>query len=437
MRAIPSVRATENSFWVGTQDESTEAPTYDHVYEALLVSEGHRRRGGVWIEGGPFFAEKSRLENSCMLEMPSWYYYGVHHGRTRFFGVEPLRLRRVPTVGSDSNGVGRRVIDAVQSNKALQGEYYTRGILRTRPGRPEASLGQFLAELRDFPSVPGRSLLRALRGVPLRGVVPSIRTEMNYFRRAARASGEEYLNFVFGWKPFVQDLQAFYTLCKGIDASIQKLVDENRKNIRRRTSFGTSTVVVPSVAGAGHGSWNQPMVSCGGYSVPPSGTGVTSVSRVTKTTTRTWFVAGYRYHIPNTTSWLWKGRAVAALFGAFPTPELLWNVTPWTWLIDWFEDVGSLAGYFSPTAVDALVTRYAFTMRTTRIVEECVANTRLDPAATSNRQWSGCAGVLRTLRTRVTKQRGTGWAPFGTSQNLPSLNAKQVAILAALGLSRV
>jgi hypothetical protein len=191
------------------------------------------------------------------------------------------------------------------------------------------------------------------------------------------------------------------------------------------------------VAGAGNYSGAQPMVACGGYSVPSGGTGETHVSRVTRVTTDTWFVAGYRYYIQDTTSWLWKGKAAAILFGAFPTPELVYDLTPWSWLVDWFEDLGSLAGYFSPSAVDALTTRYAFTMRTTRTVEECTASSRLNPSSTSTRQWQGCAGVLRTLRTRVTKQRGAGWAPFGTGLNPPSLTAKQVAIVAALGLSQV
>jgi hypothetical protein len=166
--------------------------------------------------------------------------------------------------------------------------------------------------------------------------------------------------------------------------------------------------------------------------------GLTSFTATVRNYTRTWFSAGYRYWIKDTSSWLWRGKATAILFGAFPTPELVYAVTPWTWLTDWFTDLGDIFALYSPTAVDNLVTRYAFAMRTTRITEERCAHTEVSPANSASRKWTGGRATLRSLYQIETKQRGFGMFPFGTSNlQTQSLTKRQTAILTALATSRV
>jgi hypothetical protein len=251
------------------------------------------------------------------------------------------------------------------------------------------------------------------------------------------ASANEYLNYEFGWRPFVDDFRNFYKLSKSLDTMIAKLVLENNTNIRRRANFGTTTKV-EEIATWHKSSWNFPVFNCGGADGFPAASGKTHITATITTTTDTWFVAGYRYFIPDTQSWLWFGKAVSVLFGVYPSPELLYNITPWTWLADWWVDLGSFYSYLSPTAVENLVTRYAFTMRKVRTVEEWTASTTLNASDYPNLKWKGDHAVLRSLHTKVTKQRGSGWSPFGAflSPLSTSLTPKQIGILAALGISR-
>lgn len=436
-RPLPAVELRlDNPVPVGhyTVAGNSEKPCQGWRYRALLCSEPHYRYPtGYWSGGGPFWAEQAVMSHQGSLEVPNWRYVN-ELGPTRLMGVSRLYAMNPPAFGSVKSGqiVGSRVIDAQVELRNLQGANYTKGILRTRPGQSEAGVGQFLAELKDLPRVPGGDLLRALKGVPLRQVVPTI---LSQFRKFLSLSAGEYLNYEFGWRPFVNDLQQTYRLAKRIDTAIQVLVANNHKNLRRYANLGVERVTTQDYNTPATYGW--PGYDCGGFGAMAATSGLTYLTGSTTTWTKTWFVAGYRYDIPDTSSWLWKGKAVAVLFGVFPTPDLLYNITPWTWLADWFTDVGDIVAYFSPNAVENLVTRYAFTMRHVVRRDECVAHVRLDARSDPLFTWPAGKGVLRSLLTQEIKQRGHGWAPFGTSwPGAAPLTVRQKAILAALGISR-
>jgi hypothetical protein len=434
VRPLPAiVSAINSSTPVG---HYTAAGSHDVVqdweYHALLMSEPHYRLpGGSWSGGGPFWAEHAELRHHGELKVQQWKYVD-ELGPTRGKGVSRLAFDRLPIYGQPKAGlVGKTRTDARVELAGLQGANYTKGILRTRPGQSEASLGQFLAELKDLPTVPGRGLLKALQGVPLKKIVPAIRARAASF---LGASASEHLNYEFGWRPFLKDLRDFRALSKRIDTSLQRLIRENHRNIRRRASLGRDRVTVQDYNTPN--AYNFPLWDCGGFDAMAATSGHTYISGYTTTETRTWFVAGYRYDIPDTNSWLWRGRAAAVLYGAFPTPELVYSVTPWSWLADWFTDLGDLVGYFSPNAVDALVTRYAFTMREVIRTDECTANTRWEKRSDPLFTWQDARGILTSKRKLISRQRAHGYAPFGTNLVSGTLSARQAAILASIGISR-
>jgi hypothetical protein len=445
MRALPAIRflyplePTE----VG-HEFAVDGVAAGYEYEALLISQPHwRTASGGWTGpfghgGGPFWQERIALSHYGRLEVPSWFYFGIDYGRTVWKGVGRLYADQGPpyygAVAKGPLGVGRRIIDAQADLKNLTRDNYTRGILRTRPGVSQASFGQFIAELRDLPKIPGQSFLRALRGRPLKEIAKAAQTHASSF---LGATANEYLNWEFGWRPFVKDLQDFRKVLKTLDTSLARLVAENNKNIRRRASLGSDTVITPDVGTPWSSSF--PMWNCGGYGSTASATGHTYHTATTTRTTTTWFCAGYRYSIRDTSSWLWKGKAAAVLLGVLPTPKLLYDITPWTWLLNWTgeaDELGQWLSYVSPTAVDALVTRYAFTMRTVVTTEVLTSQCLLDPIDTPTRRWQGTKGTLTSIRRSTTKQRGTGWSPFGNSYPSSALTKRQLAVLAALGISR-
>jgi hypothetical protein len=159
-----------------------------------------------------------------------------------------------------------------------------------------------------------------------------------------------------------------------------------------------------------------------------------------------WYSAGYQYWIPDTTSWQWDAKAKLALFGLLPTPGALWDAMPWTWLGDWFTDVGEILDAISPTAVENLVQRYGYTMYHYQTMVE--AKSHVSHAHFDNEVFFPGLGyfgakypaVNRDFSTTYVKEmkvRAGGFNPFGPSVSLDSLSAGQTAILAALGLSKL
>jgi hypothetical protein len=50
------------------------------------------------------------------------------------------------------------------------------------------------------------------------------------------------------------------------------------------------------------------------------------------------------------------------MFGFQPTPSLIYNLTPWTWLIDYFTNLGDLYDNLSRGVEDRLIAEYFYLM---------------------------------------------------------------------------
>jgi len=252
----------------------------------------------------------------------------------------------------------------------------------------------------------------------------------------AKGLADEYLNLEFGWRPFVQDVREMYSLWKRLDKVLADLKRQNGKWQRRYAALDkeNATEVVEDES-----------VPYGFFGV--GGGNLSHVLRPTqtlryaslRTERKTWFVGSFRYWIPDVSSSLWNARARAALFGALPTPQVLWEVMPWSWLIDWFLDVDDTLGWISPGAVDNLVCRYSYIMRREKRTLDLVATTIQSGADNAGSQvWPELRGQDGAVRSRFiteTKARVPGGNPFGGSVNT-TLTSRQVGILAALGISR-
>lgn len=317
--------------------------------------------------------------------------------------------------------------------------YYASGYAKARPGNPVADTGQFLIELRDLPQVPFRGAAQRYASLARRtgGVFSTLPKLMLGELENFKNLGSEYLNVVFGWKPFVNDLRKMYNLWKEVDKRMAQIVRENGRNIRRKAqvAYDAGTDKEPQVyypwafaqMVGGPPNW---MNDCGSlYDVE------------TRWDRRVWFSGSFRYFIPDTGSSQWDARARAALFGALPTPELLWNVLPWTWLIDWFSNVGDVVSNLSVNALDNLVTNYSYIMMQYNWEKRCTVQTwhGYVPEGTYlplKSGWNAYAGSFTSREGYVTKSRVGGGNPFGLNVKLEDLSPYQLGILAALGLSR-
>lgn len=74
-------------------------------------------------------------------------------------------------------------------------------------------------------------------------------------------------------------------------------------------------------------------------------------------------------NFPTLDSPLLRTKVVAEHFGAYPDPADIWNLIPWTWLIDWFSNVSSYLGLISEIINDNSLVNFGFmTYRSVSVV---------------------------------------------------------------------
>jgi len=287
-------------------------------------------------------------------------------------------------------------VEALNLNPAVWG---ATGFARCKPGNPTASVGQFLIELRDLPRIPFQQLSKF------------------------RDLGSEYLNVVFGWKPFVQDLISMYNTFANLRAQLERLVANRGKPIKRRMRLGNTESVSTSSTTSPFGNvWLYP--STGTVSFP-------STKTVDVTTHQDFEFSGtFKYWIPDLGENLWTNKATYALFGLNPTPKLLWDVIPWTWLIGWCSNIGDVLANISSNAVDSLVADHAYVVG---------KHTRVTTTTVNGGQMSLQGTVIPvTCSASITDEvlHRVPASPYGFGILPTSLDAGQIAILSALGISR-
>jgi hypothetical protein len=91
-----------------------------------------------------------------------------------------------------------------------------------------------------------------------------------------------------------------------------------------------------------------PYNSGGDYAI--TGSGVLSWRRAQYVDN--WFVGTFGYYVPDIGSSEWTNRAKGILSGLKPTPGELYALIPWSWLADWFGNVGTILSNLSTNAVD-------------------------------------------------------------------------------------
>lgn len=225
----------------------------------------------------------------------------------------------------------------------------------------------------------------------------------------AKQAGGEYLNVQFGWLPLVSDITQFAYAVRNSSTIIQQYRDNANKKLRRRFRF-------PTVYSQITGQSNAAIRTAASY---PVGSTMTFYYRNRQE--ETWFSGAFKYYLPvgNSAGERFQRYLQYAdkLLGVKLTPEVLWNVAPWSWAVDWKTDVGDVVRNYSHIGHDGLVLQYGYVM-----------NHYLDMSQTISRY-----GYTLSKREKKVRLPAT---PYGFGVDLSKLSSKQISILVALGLSR-
>jgi len=375
-------------------------------------SEGHpfrnkKNRPGGDV-GGPFFSQ-----STSWVSVPEARDYEVH----RFNGsqiwawqhatvwpVNPLTLTfPSPIASSDTE------LDAKG----------TTAIARSSPTNSVADAATFLGELvKDgLPHLPGIRLWEERI-------------------KAYQKLGDEFLNHVFGWLPFVGDIKQIAHGVRRADAVMRQYERDAGKMVRRRYNFPVQRSVDRTVLATNASPYLWNSNTTGGTSgVLESAHGTGDVVRTVETVRKVWFSGAYTYHLPtgyDSRDGLARNAAEAKkVFGATLTPDTLWELTPWSWAIDWFSNAGDVIHNLTSWKAYGLVLRYGYIMEETSTTVTYTHENKVAHPNPDDPYLFKCEPLVLAQTTKIRRPA----TPFGFGVSLSGLSTIQTAILGALGLT--
>lgn len=290
-------------------------------------------------------------------------------------------------------------------------------VARCRPTNSAANVGVAIGEL-------------------IREGVPKLAVE-TWKRRATRPKGipkgasEEYLAYQFGLAPLGQEIGTFAAQVLQADRLLAQYERDAGKVVRRRYEFPPieSEEVIDQDAGypAYIGS-----PETGSLNPALSTSELNSVRILRTVSKRRWFSGAFTYFLP---SWYdarnemsRKALLAKEILGLDLDAEVLWNLTPWSWAIDWFTNAGDVISNANSVLEDGLIMRYGYMMEHT-IVRDTY--TRTHPRAF--RYGLGMSSNVTFVTETKLRRRAN---PFGFGLTWEGLDSFQLSILAALGISR-
>jgi hypothetical protein len=276
---------------------------------------------------------------------------------------------------------------------------------RMRPDRPDMSILNALYELREVPE----------------SLKPRI---LKY--RDGKAWSDYFLAVNFGWLPLLSDCQDFVRTTINMKNRLDQLLRDEGKPVTRRISMNS-----------GFPARNDGPISGESYSVgvglvTPCYVGVPKYTDTLSVTSKLWGVGQFKYWLPpGPRDWKWRAREILRVYGAYPSPAVVWNAIPWTWLADWFTNVGDVLENIDFTVADRLASNYAFVMR--HVLEKL---TRTTTAVLMTPSGAPTTVNLTSYLIGETKERAL-IDPFSPAVTFDSMSPRQAAILGAIGYSRM
>jgi hypothetical protein len=270
-------------------------------------------------------------------------------------------------------------------------------IARTNPSRPDILPLTLIQDLVEIPKM-------------LKGVGKLLKTPRRYLN--AKEGANQYLSAKFGWLPLVKDIHDVLDAQKYIlrrKAELDRLYNTS-SGLKRRLKLGSW-----------HGEQTQGFISVNSDLLLDIG-----VKRSRYTSVERWGTIRWKpdvtpgYH-PTDEELNQLARRVALGMTTEGTMAGLWDVIPWTWMINWFTNVRTFALQYSNSVPS---THQNGNVMTRTYTTEINIVTSITPG------YSGGGGTRISER----KERYTGSGTL--SAHLPFLSADRLATLGALFVQR-
>lgn len=425
---------------VGNQKwNSSSAPvvevTIDSPYRMIEMCQDQTNPGPPFRTGGPFAKLVVNLFDTDV-----WTPDPPHQTLTTISDSEGTSFRRyvgavAPLWDLDPDASKYVSDDAIRTLVLTSGSGYIPNIdswsckvdKALRPKLEKASLGVAIAELRDLPHM----LHQTSKG--FHEAWQALGGHKTNPLQIPKKVSEDFLNFQFGWFPFIKDVNDMLDVTFFGQQYIDDLSARNNVWDHRAATLAQTEEDVLLSSGSGWHVYpaNSFLIQTACTNFPGSSSnGRYSLRR--RTSTKTWATGDYKFYQPefdrslldNGTSWHQLKRYLI-LYGIRLNPSVLYKATPWSWLVDWFSNVGDVVDGVTAAAEDGVVSKNLFTMQ----------HRTIDLVLQQEINWADGARTYEFHRPQVCKQRVTTDNPFGFCLSA-NLTGRQLAILAALGLTK-
>jgi len=388
-------------------------PEFQPTEMQVTASENHpawRRRSQSFLFrgdiGGEFSMERTYVTPE---KVPSVLLQGNYTS-----GLNRLRYSRVgPILPCEQNLLGFPASTGLASSNAVLDAWGAKAVSLCKPTNSVADVATMLGEvLREgLPKMIGHAFWK------------------DETKKSLRKKGSsEFLNYQFGLSPMVREIRAVALAIANADAVLRQYQRDSGKMVRRRFEFPpeeTSSVSVLKDPAS-------PILSSPSHSALFQGSSHKGKSlRISRTVRRRWFAGAFTYYLPRSDNAMdsMYGQALLArkLLGLSLTPDVLWNLAPWSWAVDWFTNAGDVISNLTSWQVDGLVMRYGYMMEHVVSTHEYVFT-----GGTSLRSAHRPPAI--TFVREIKRRRKAN--PFGFGITWSGLSPVQLAIAAALGLNR-
>lgn len=311
--------------------------------------------------------------------------------------------------------------------------YGATGWAQASPVKPDHAFGASLLELRE--GVPVLSSIHRMwkqaemfRDFARNGRLIRLFSTSSWARReAARLLAGGYLTYEFDYKPFESDVRDLVDVCINSSNRYESFVRQGSKGTRRKRIVLQDHASVIEVTNRTYG----PAVVLPTQAYSSKGT----YTRTRDTHRKVWFSGSFLWPAIRRDTELSRARDKMLQFqvdyGLDLTPRTLWQVVPWSWLVDWTTNMGDCVSNLSDIVSLGLCCRHAYVMaQVSSTVEHSFVGCCLSDQDKTNLDGSQTIQYLSQQRMHA--------LPFGFTFNNPlsTYSADQWAILAALGVSK-
>lgn len=269
----------------------------------------------------------------------------------------------------------------------------------------------------------------------------------------------EYLTYIFGVKPLINDIKALASTAHKVDQMVSQWIRNNHRDVRRRRRLAVEKVpTYKTWSGKGNSSYRY------GY-VPPSSAAEKSqgyrtygsstnfgfnaagfMEKSSMLTTKVSFSSSFEYDLskmlPSKLGLKFLDLDESSLrdqlelhvFGLAQSDisgSLVWNLLPYSWLVDWFTNIGNILDTVRNFQSAGMQVNWAYV----KVVQEYFQKYRFFGEITSAAAIASNTSPIRyTVASKQLYVRRLRATPFGFQVGFDQLSASQLSILGALAM---